>query len=67
MVRVESIDMIQKTSEEVRGQIVNLVREFVRRDVEPVVRQYDDEDTYPQALIDKMAEMGLFGITIPEE
>ena len=59
--------MIQKTSEEVRGQIVNLVREFVRRDVEPVVRQYDDEDTYPQALIDKMAEMGLFGITIPEE
>ncbi|MCH8062422.1 MAG: acyl-CoA dehydrogenase family protein, partial [Chloroflexi bacterium] len=49
--------MIQKTSEEVRSQIVNLVREFVRRDVEPVVRQYDDEDTYPQALIDKMAEM----------
>ena len=55
------------TPPEARSQIVNLVREFVRRDVEPVARQYDDEDTYPQELVDKMATMGLFGITIPEE
>ncbi|MCH8869623.1 MAG: acyl-CoA dehydrogenase family protein, partial [Chloroflexi bacterium] len=59
--------MVNTTSPEVRNQIVNLVREFVRRDVEPIANQYDEEDIYPQELADKMAEMGLFGITLPEE
>ena len=47
--------------------MTNLVREFVRRDVDPVVNYYEHEDIYPQELVDKMAEMGLFGIMIPEE
>ena len=47
--------------------MTNLVREFVRRDVNPVVNHYEHEDIYPQDLVDKMAEMGLFGIMIPEE
>ena len=47
--------------------MTNLVREFVRRDVDPVVNYFEHEDIYPQELVDKMAEMGLFGITIPEE
>ena len=47
--------------------MTNLVREFVRRDVDPVVNHYEHEDIYPQDLVDKMAEMGLFGIMIPEE
>lgn len=47
--------------------MTNLVREFVRRDVEPVASHYENEDIYPQDLVDKMAEMGLFGIMIPEE
>ena len=55
------------TSNETRSQMTNLVREFVRRDVEPVASHYEDEDIYPQELVDKMAEMGLFGIMIPEE
>ena len=59
--------MANITSTEVRNQIVNMVREFVRRDVEPIANQYDDEDIYPHELADKMAEMGLFGITLPEE
>ena len=52
---------------EVRTQIVSLVREFVRRDVEPVASRYDNEDIYPFELAEKMKEMGLFGITIPEQ
>ena len=56
-----------KTSSEARTQIVSLVREFVRRDVEPVASRYDNEDIYPAELVDKMADMGLFGITIPQE
>jgi alkylation response protein AidB-like acyl-CoA dehydrogenase len=56
-----------KASQEARSQILATVREFVRRDVVPVASQHDDADTYPSDLVDKMAEMGLFGITIPEE
>ena len=55
------------TSNETRNQMTNLVREFVRRDVDPVVNYFENEDIYPQELVDKMAEMGLFGIMIPEE
>ena len=52
---------------EVRNQIIALVRDFVRREVEPIAQEYDNEDIYPQQLIEPMREMGLFGITIPEE
>ena len=54
-------------TDEARSQIVDLVRDFVRRDVEPVASRYDHEDIYPTELIDTMREMGLFGITIPEK
>ncbi len=59
--------MTTTTPEEARTQIVNMVREFVRRDVEPVVSEYERDDIVPLDLIEKMKEMGLFGITIPEE
>ena len=59
--------MATTTSTEVRNQIVTLVRDFVRREVEPIAQRYDNEDIYPQELIEPMREMGLFGITIPEE
>ena len=59
--------MTTATPEEARSQIVNMVREFVRRDVEPVAAHLDKEDIVPHDLIDKMKEMGLFGITVPEE
>ena len=59
--------MTTATPEEARAQIVNLVREFVRRDVLPVADRLDREDTVPHDLIDQMKDLGLFGITIPEE
>ena len=59
--------MTTATPEEARSQIVNLVRDFVRRDVEPVAAQLDLEDIVPHDLIDKMKDLGLFGITVPEE
>ena len=55
------------TSEEARSQIVALVRDFVRREVEPVAAELDREDRVPHDLIDQMKELGLFGITVPEE
>ena len=59
--------MTASTPPDQTAQIVDLVREFVRRDVEPVASKYDNEDVYPAELADRMAELGLFGITIPEE
>ena len=59
--------MSQPTPDEARAQIVNVVREFVRRDVEPVAAELDRNDTVPLDLIDQMKDLGLFGITIPEE
>ncbi len=43
-------------SEEARAQIVTLVRDFVKRDVEPVAARFDREDIYPAQLVDTMAE-----------
>ena len=59
--------MSPTVSPEIQSQIVSLVREFVRRDVAPVASKYDDEDIYPTELVEQMKELGLFGITIPEE
>ena len=59
--------MVTRTSDDDRKQIVNMVREFIKRDVEPIASVYDNEDIYPQELIPKMQELGLFGITIPRE
>ena len=59
--------MASSVSPDTRSQILSLVRDFVRRDVEPVASRYDNEDIYPFELAEKMREMGLFGITIPEE
>ena len=52
---------------EIRNQVLATVREFVKREVVPQAAEHDEQDTYPAVLVDQMAEMGLFGITIPEE
>ena len=52
---------------EARIQILNTVRDFENKEVNPISSKYDNNDTYPSSLIDQMAEMGLFGITIQEK
>jgi alkylation response protein AidB-like acyl-CoA dehydrogenase len=46
--------------------IVALVAEFVDREVRPVARELEHTNTYPEALIDQMKAMGIFGLAIPE-
>ena len=58
---------ITPTPVEARSQIVSMVRDFVRREVEPAAAVHDAEDTVPYELIDRMKALGLFGITIPEQ
>jgi alkylation response protein AidB-like acyl-CoA dehydrogenase len=46
--------------------IVKTVRDFVDREVKPVVRELEHANTYPEALIQQMKDMGIFGLAIPE-
>ena len=52
---------------DVQQEIVSNVRRFVDKEVIPVASQLEKADTYPTGIVDKMAEMGLFGLMIPEE
>jgi alkylation response protein AidB-like acyl-CoA dehydrogenase len=44
-----------------------VIQEFVRDHIRPVAREWEHEGTYPTPIVAKMKEMGLFGITVPEE
>ena len=52
------------TEEEVA--IVEIVREFVDRDVKPVVQELEHANTYPEKLIDAMKQLGIYGLAIDE-
>jgi len=47
--------------------ILQSLDRFLEREVRPAVRGLEASDTYPAAMGDKLAEMGLFGATIPPE
>lgn len=59
--------MVNRTPDDVQNQIVNLVKDFVKKDIAPIADAYDKDDIYPHELIPKMQDMGLFGINIPQE
>ncbi|MGB3482077.1 MAG: acyl-CoA dehydrogenase family protein [Mycobacterium sp.] len=46
--------------------LVDTVREFVEKQVKPVVRELEHANTYPEDLIAMMKEIGIFGLAIPE-
>ncbi len=46
--------------------IVEVVRDFVDREVRPVVQELDHGNVYPDKLIEQMKELGIFGLAIPE-
>ena len=48
-------------------EIVATVREWVEREVYPVASEYEHADEFPAPLVEDMKELGLFGVTIPEE
>ncbi len=43
------------------------IRRFVDRELEPISERVEEEDHIPDAVVARMAEMGLFGLAIPEE
>ena len=49
------------------AMILDSVDSFLERDVRPVARELEASDTYPQSIVDRMIELGLFGATISTE
>ena len=43
------------------------VRKFVENDLEPISKQVEEEAYIPEEIVQKMRELGLFGLSIPEE
>jgi alkylation response protein AidB-like acyl-CoA dehydrogenase len=52
---------------EIQQEILATVRTFVDKEILPHANALEHADTYPQDIVDGMKEMGLFGLTIPEE
>jgi alkylation response protein AidB-like acyl-CoA dehydrogenase len=55
------------TLDEQEKMIRDSVRRFIEREVAPNVAQIEASDEFPQRLIDRMAELGLFGMAVPAE
>ncbi len=55
------------TPPEVREEIVAAVRHWVAREVLPVASELERADAHPDALVEDMKAMGLFGVTTPVE
>ena len=52
---------------EIRAALIEQVRRFVTEKCVPIEAQVGDEDEVPQAVVDEMKNLGLFGIAVPEE
>ena len=55
--------MLQLSEEETL--VRNTVREFVDDNILPIIEKYNREGTFPIQLVKQMAELGLFGATLP--
>jgi butyryl-CoA dehydrogenase len=47
--------------------LVSTVRAFIDRDVKPTVREVEHANEYPEAWIEQMKRIGIYGLAIPEE
>lgn len=52
---------------EIQQDLVNLIRSFMTREVQPHVLEWEKEGHYPQEMIQKGIDMGLHMMQVPEE
>ncbi|MEX1140841.1 MAG: acyl-CoA dehydrogenase family protein [Thermoleophilaceae bacterium] len=62
---VATSPLIDKTDEQ--KAITDMVRQFADEQILPNAEHYDHEDEFPEPIVEQMKELGLFGVTIPEE
>ncbi|GAA1706001.1 acyl-CoA dehydrogenase family protein [Fodinicola feengrottensis] len=52
---------------DIQTEILDAVRTFVDKEIIPVAQELEHADEYPAGIVEKMKEMGLFGLTIDEQ
>jgi len=52
---------------EVQQEILDTVKGFVDKEIIPYATDLEHKDEFPEAIVEGMKEMGLFGLMIPEE
>ncbi|QSI48571.1 acyl-CoA dehydrogenase family protein [Thermobispora bispora] len=52
---------------DVQREILATVRTFVDKEVIPVATELEHRDEYPTEIVERLKEMGLFGLMIPQE
>jgi alkylation response protein AidB-like acyl-CoA dehydrogenase len=57
--------LMEKTDEQ--KAITEMVHQFADEQIIPNAEEFDHEDKFPEAIVEQMKELGLFGVTIPEE
>ncbi len=57
----------QSEQDEQETLILEAVDRFLDRDVKPYAMELEHNDTYPEEIVEKMKELGLFGAIIEEE
>ena len=60
-----TLPLSEKTDEQ--RAITEMVRQFADEQIIPNAEHYDHEDSFPEPIVEQMKELGLFGVTIPEE
>src|SRR4051794_25919227 len=60
-----AVSFEDKTDEQ--KAITEMVRQFTDEQILPNAEHYDGKDEFPEPIVEQMRELGLFGITIPEE
>src|SRR2546421_6449697 len=55
------------TTTDEQQAICQMVRQFADEQIIPNAEHYDHEDSFPEPIVEQMKELGLFGVTIPEE
>ncbi len=52
---------------DIQQEILRTVRDFVDKEILPYATELEHKDEFPEAIVDGMKEMGLFGLMIPEQ
>jgi alkylation response protein AidB-like acyl-CoA dehydrogenase len=59
--------MVDFSLTEEQRAVRKTAREFAENEVEPVPREHEESDEWPEAVWQKAVDGGLIGVTIPEE
>jgi alkylation response protein AidB-like acyl-CoA dehydrogenase len=52
---------------DLQRDITEMVHQFADEKIIPNAEHFDHEDSFPEQIVEEMKELGLFGVTIPEE